>query len=180
MIDSILVNDGSIELSKLFNEKLIFFGERHGSKSDINFVRKMISSLEPDFVLVEGLGDLILKTKSSKTKATKLYTESLFHGRLTRWWIDVSLEYDIPFIGIELTDRSKIKNEDDLVETFKAREEHWIKVIKQYASSNKLVLVICGDTHLRTVSCKALGEASPFYKTFPQATFIRLENPEIE
>lgn len=178
--DQILVNDGSIELTQLFNDKLIFFGERHTNKSDTDFVRKMITTLEPDFVLVEGLADLELKTKSDKTKASKKDPESFFHGGLTKWWVDVSLEFDVPFIGLELTDWSDIKDEKDLVETFKAREEHWIKVIKKYVSTNKLVLVICGDTHLRTISTPELGQSSPLYKAFPKATFIRLENPEIE
>lgn len=178
--DHILVNDGSIELSRLFNEKLIFFGERHVSKSDTDFVRKMISVLEPDFVLVEGLADLELKTKSAKIKASKEDPETFFHGGLTKWWVDVSLEFDVPFIGFELTDWSSIKDKKDLVETFKAREKHWVKVIKKYTSNDKLILVICGDTHLRTISTPELGQPSPLYTSFPKATFIRLEDPEIE
>lgn len=89
------------------------------------------------------------------------------------------MEYDTPFIGFELVDRSNVDG-DDLATTFKAREEHWIKIIKKYTSSKNYVLVVCGDTHLRTISCKALGQASPLYKAFPKATFIRSPEPEIE
>ena len=176
----LLVNDGSIDLSNLIKENIIFFGERHINSSDTNFVRKIIETVEPDFVLVEGLADLELKTKSAKIKASKEDPETFFHGGLTKWWVDVSLEFDVPFIGFELTDWSSIKDKKDLVETFKAREEHWIKIIKKYTSSKKYVLVVCGDTHLRTISCKALGQASPLYKAFPKATFIRTPEPEIE
>ena len=175
----LLVNDGSIDLSNLIKEKIIFFGERHINSSDTNFVRKIIETVEPDYVLVEGLGDLTLLKKSDKIKASKLEEDSLYHGKLTKWWIDVSLEYDTPFIGFELVDRSDVDG-DDLATTFKAREEHWIKIIKKYTSSKNYVLVVCGDTHLRTISCKALGQASPLYKAFPKATFIRSPEPEIE
>lgn len=176
----VLTNDGSININNLVNEKLIFFGERHLSKSDIEFVRKMISVLQPSFVLVEGLGDLSLKTNIDKAIAAKLDYEELFHGDLTECWINIAHEFDIPFIGIELTDQSSIKDKTNLVDAFKQREEHWTKIIKRYVSSGKSIIVICGDTHLRTISCKELGAESPFYRTFPQATFIRLADPEIK
>ncbi len=175
----LLVNDGSIDISSLIREKIIFFGERHCNKSDTKFVKELIGVVEPDFVLVEGLADLELNTRNDKLKADKTKIEDLYYGKLTKWWIDVSLEIDIPFIGFELIDRDGVDN-DNLVESFKAREEHWINVIKKYTKTGKHVLVICGDTHLRTIACDALGDKSPLYKAFPKATFIRLEEPEIE
>lgn len=174
----LLVNDGSIDLGQLTKERIIFFGERHKNKNDTEMVRSIIEVVEPDYVLVEGLGDLILKTKSDKTKASKINVDKLYYEELTKWWIDISLAYDTPFIGFELIDREGIDN-SNLVESFKAREQHWISVIKKYTTGNKYVLIICGDTHLRTIACKALGAASPLYDAFPNAAFIRLENPEI-
>lgn len=175
----LLINDGSIDIGQLNKENLIFFGERHKNVSDTEFVKKIIKSVEPDYVLVEGLGDLELKDKSSKLQALKKDEDELHYGKLTKWWIDVALEYEIPFIGFELIDRTGIDN-DNLAESFKAREDHWIRVIKKYATKNKFVLVVCGDTHLRTISCRTLGRASPLYKAFPNAVFIRLKNPEIK
>ena len=159
---------------------LVFFGEFHGSKSDTDFACKIISKLKPDFVLVEGLGDLKLNTRSDKLKASKENPDNFFHGGLTKWWVDVSLKFNVPFIGFELTDWSKIKDRRNLVETFKAREEHWIREIKRYTVSGARVLVICGDTHLRTITTPELGQASPLYNAFPKATFIRSKDGEIE
>lgn len=175
----LLVNDGTLDLSKLIKERLIFFGERHKNEADTKTVRKIIDMVAPDFVLVEGLGDLKLTTKAKKLSASKADVSKFFYHKLTEWWIAVALDYDIPFIGFELTDRKGIDN-DNLVESFKARENHWIEVIKKYTTGNSYVLVICGDTHLRTVACDALGEASPLYRAFPNAAFIRLKEPEIE
>lgn len=175
----LLINDGTINLSQLNKEKIIFFGERHVNVSDTEFVKKIIDTVEPDYVLVEGLGDLELLRKSDKTNANKVEEDDLYYGKLTKWWIEVSLDYDIPFIGFELINREGLDG-SDLATTFKAREEHWIKVIKKYVGSKKHVLIVCGDTHLRTIACKALGQASPLYKAFPTATFIRLAEPEIE
>lgn len=175
-----LVNDGSINISSLFKEKLIFFGERHGSSSDIKFVRILIERMEPDYVLVEGLADLQLTTDKAKQKALKVDSEDFYYGDLTKMWVDVSRDYDIPFIGIELTKRDKDFESLELAERFRLREEHWLREIKKYAKASNVVIVVCGDTHLRTLSCKELGDVSPFYKAFPKATFIRLGDREID
>ena len=175
----VLVNDRSLNIVNLINEKLIFFGERHVHSGDTNVIKKIIKVTEPDYVLVEGLGDLILQTKTNKIKASRIKEDDLFQGGLTKWWIDIALEFeDIPFIGFELTDQDDLKDAT-LAKKFKARENHWIKIIKRYATSNAHVLVICGDTHLRTISTKELGDPSPLYKSFPNAVFIRSPNPEI-
>lgn len=176
----ILTNDKSLKIDNLVKEKLIFFGERHVHAGDTNVIKKLITAVEPDYVLVEGLGDLILQTKTNKIKVSKIDEDDLFYGGLTKWWIDVALEFeDTPFIGFELTDQDDLNNAS-LAEKFEAREDHWIKIIKKYATNNSYVLVVCGDTHLRTISTKELGGSSPLYKSFPNAVFIRCPEPEIE
>lgn len=175
----ILTNNDDLDIQSLIPESLIFFGERHGHSKDMNVVRKIIEYVEPDYVIVEVLADLILDNKRAKEKALKLDEKDLFYERLTMMWIELASDYDMPFIGMELTEQDDLKGKS-LSEHFEARETHWIKIIKKYVTSSNRVLVICGDTHLRTIKCKELGDKSPLYKTFPKAIFIRTEEPEIE
>ena len=105
-----------------------------------------------------------------------------YHG-FTKHWIEISLEYDIPFIGMEYTAWKKGEYEKlSLEETFKIREDHWMKMIKNYSTGSKII-VVCGDTHLRTIKTDQLGRVSPLYEKYNGKTdsvVIRSAEGEIE
>lgn len=180
-----LVNDSKLNLKILSNKNIILIGERHGFKGDENLVRRLIQSWKPDYVLVEGLGDLKLMTREVKEKQSKIDKKSFYYQDFTKHWIDISLESDVPFIGMEYTrwDRDKINIRDlTYKESFAIREAHFLKIIRKYAKYGK-VLAITGDTHLRSIATEALGPISPLYSTYigdKSAAIIRSAEGEIE
>lgn len=174
-----LVNDELLDTKKIDNS--IILGERHNNIDDENLLRKLIEVCKPDYVICEALGNYVLSVMSKKEHYYNKPASYHYYGRFTKHWIKISMEYDIPFVGMEYTlwedgEYDKLT----LRESFEVREKHFISIIDGYSSVGK-VIAICGDTHLRTVYTETLGNISPLYKRYKNSkTIIRSRYGEIE
>ena len=177
------VNDSKLDLSQLEDKRIIVLGERHRNSSDENLVKRLIKKFSPSFVLVEALGDYKLHSLSTKKRYLKMDEDKHYYGAFTKHWIEISLKFDIPFIGIDYTKWKRGEFESlSLKETFKIREDHFIKMIEQYAKEGS-VIAICGDTHMRTIETEQLGQVSPLYTKYNNGNgscVIRSAEGEIE
>lgn len=178
-----LVNDSLLDLSTLNDKELIVFGERHRCAEDEQLVRRLIKRWKPDYVLVEALGDYTLLNTTTKKRYLKFDESKHYYEAFTKHWIEISLEFNVPFIGLDYTAWSDEEFQRlSLEETFKIRETHWIKLIEQYRRKGN-VLVVCGDTHLRTIKTSQLGDISPLYLKYngkDDSVVIRSAEGEIE
>lgn len=181
-----LVNDGTLNLKKLINNKIIIIGENHGYPIDEKLALRLCDVFKPGTVLVEGLADLILPNIDSKKKALNIPKEDLYYQGFTQHWIKLSIKAgNIPFVGMEYVNWEKdgvdIKKLS-YKESFKIREAHFLYMIRKYSKVGK-VLAICGDTHMRSIATDILGPVSPLYSTYiedPNAAVIRTAVGEIE
>lgn len=178
-----IVTNNPPDMGMLKDKRLIIVGEIHGNVADENVVRDLIRVWKPDYVLCEVLGDLELLSREDKYKKLSLPASYFYHEDYTKHWIKIAYEYPIPFIGMEYTKWKPGELERmGLAESFSRREDHWMKVIGKYVSLGK-VLVVCGDTHLRTIQTKQLGRISPLYSRYGQdktALIVRTLRGEIE
>ena len=178
-----LVNDHDLNLEDIRNANIVIVGERHGHPDDMNLVFKIIERMKPDIVLVEALGDYVINSKVKAKELYRLSEESHYYHGLTKLWLKyiISNKQNVIYKGIELItdqDYSKIS----LKEQFMLREDHWMGIIDKEILT-KRVLVIVGDTHLRTIETKELGRASPLYTKFlnrTDAVIIRTQQGEIQ
>lgn len=178
------VNDSGLDLKSLVDKNIIIVGERHGQWEDLSLVKHLIETMNPKFVLVEMLGDAVLSDMSDKRLFARYPVSKLYYGDMTKLWSNIALEHDVEFIGIEYTDlMGKPKAmRDDLVVSFKLRERHFMKMIDQYAKRGKVIVVV-GDTHLRTIETVELGAISPLYLKYindESSAIIRSQIGEIE
>lgn len=177
-----LVNDGTLNLDTLKDKNVIIVGERHGYKGDMDLVGKLIETLEPDYILVEALLDYVLHDRNSKLLQLKKPTSMHMYGALTKLWLEFSLKYDRPFIGMECVDWEQKVGGNNLVDQFEVREQHFIKMIGKYSNKGK-VIAVTGDTHVRTIKTEQLGEISPLYLRYNEkkdSAVIRTAEGEIE
>ena len=178
-----LVNDDFLDISSLIDKEVIIIGERHRNSSDEKLVRRLIKKCKPDYVLVEALGDYKLLSTPTKKRYLGKDESEHYYGEFTKHWIEISLEFNVSFIGLEYTAWSDEEFQRlSLEETFKIRETYWIKLIEQYRRKGN-VLVVCGDTHLRTIKTDQLGEISPLYLKYngkENSAVIRSAEGEIE
>ena len=183
-----LVNDDRLDISSLNNKQIIVVGERHGCSSDENLVRRLIFGLKPDYVLCEALGSYLLVNRVTKNKHLNLPVKEHYYEGFTKRWIQFSLEFNVPFAGMEYTKWTKEEHDSlSYVESFRIREAHFISMIDAFSKStfgsNRKIIAICGDTHLRTVVTKELGPVSPLYVKYnnqPNSVVIRSQKGEIE
>lgn len=177
-----LVNDGNLNLESIAANHIVVVGERHANVYDENNIRKLIKAFKPDYVLVEGLADYKLHSRNDKLRKLNQPIQNHYYEGFTKRWIDFSLEFNMPFIGLEYIPKDDTEWYDkvSLVESFKRREKHFINVIENYrinvfGQPNK-VIAICGDTHLRTIATRELGVISPLYLKYngkPDSVVIR-------
>ena len=178
-----LVNNQNLDLSIVHNANIVIVGEQHGNLDDMSTVFKIIERMKPDIVLVEALGDYVINSKVKAKELYRLSEESHYYQGLTKLWLEyiISNKQNVIYKGIELItdqDYSKIS----LKEQFMLREDHWMGIIDKEILT-KRVLVIVGDTHLRTIETKELGRASPLYTKFlnrTDAVIIRTQQGEIQ
>lgn len=139
------------------------------------------------FLLMEGLEDLDYPHPVDiyRHKGVKLYEGNKKRLRLAQYLRASAIGIDIP-----LRDKDVYKEDQwangmavDLRRSFKLREEHMLKLIREYHALGDCVVIV-GDTHLRTVaSPKDLGPVSPLYEEYKDnryATFIRSPIKEID
>lgn len=177
------LNDGTVDIATLSTKRLILVGEDHRNIEDENLVRRLITDWKPDYVLCEALGDLVLETSIEKSTQLRLPSDNFYYGNFTKHWISLSCEFPMPFIGMEYTQwkPNEYKN-IGLKATFIRRESHFIKTIDKYLTKGK-VLAICGDTHLRTINTRQLGQISPLYTKYStrnDSLIIRTRHGEID
>ena len=70
-----------------------------------------------------------------------------------------------------------------LKQQFYLREKHMLKTIQYYDNKGYRLAVQLGDTHLRTVKTKLLGDESPIYKYYnnrEDCVIIRSKTKEVE
>lgn len=178
-----LVNNQNLDLSIVQNANIVIVGEQHGNLDDMSTVFKIIEIMKPDIVLVEALGDYVITSKVKAKELYRLSEESHYYQGLTKLWLEhiISNKQNVIYKGIELItdqDYSKIS----LKEQFMLREDHWMGIIDKEILT-KRVLVIVGDTHLRTIETKELGRVSPLYTKFlnrTDAVIIRTQQGEIQ
>ncbi len=178
------VNDSGLDLKALNGMRVIVLGERHNNADDLALLARMITELKPDYVLLEGLGDYVLGDKLTKELKNNAPVKSHYYEGFTKRWIEFSLKYDVPFIGIEYTDLANHAKDvqSDYKESFKLREAHFIKMIDAYAKKGKVIAVL-GDTHVRTIETEVLGAISPVYLRYngkKNSAVIRSAEGEIE
>lgn len=167
-----LINDGSIDIKSLSNKRMIIVGERHADVQEMKFVDELIRSYKPNKVLVEALGDLRLITEDDKLKADATVIKELHYELLTKMWIRLSLKHNQPFYGIELID---FPRKISLKQQFILRESHFLKHIQNASNVHtERVIVIVGDTHLRTIVTEELGDISPIHKMYGKSSNVAI------
>jgi len=134
------------------NPDVYVFGENHSNADEVNRIRQQVLKLKPDYVIHE----LDWEDKDFYKK----------HG--------------MKVLPLEPSNVEGRKLPKDLKEQFKIREKEMIKTIKKIKPGEKVVIVI-GDTHLRTIQTPELGPASPLGPVLKSlnAKISRSKNKEI-
>lgn len=156
---------------------IIIYGENHSDKKEIRKINKQIRLRKPDFILHELLyEDRVLNKKQALNRLNNCKEGSVCDPRLNKDLYQLAFDLEIPIIGIDL----KIKNNNlSLKDKFKLREHHMMEMIYKYHRKGNIIVIV-GDTHLRTIKTKILGE--PFLHNIfkNKAEIIRSSSPEIK
>lgn len=155
---------------------IIIYGENHNNRKEINKINKQLLLQKPDFILHELLyEDRVLNKKQALNRLNNCKEGSLCDPRLNKDLYQLAFDSEIPIIGIDL----EVDNNLFLKDKFKLRETHMIKMINKYYKKGNIIVVV-GDTHLRTIKTKILGEPL-LHNTFKnKAKIIRSKFPEIK
>jgi hypothetical protein len=165
-------------VSNFKKENFVYiFGENHSNLIEIASLRDKIRGIKPDFVLLELFyDDEVWSKEEALDRLKNCKNGNKCDPRLNIDWYELAYELDIPFIGIDLqTNDIHIKN------NFKNREQHMVNMIKDYMIAGTIVVVV-GDTHLRTIETNELGESSLIQKEFannPKVFINRSKEREI-
>ena len=185
------------------NKQIIIVGEKHGLNTEYDFQYKLIKEFRPDFLLHEILINLVLKNKQDKLKYLDLVRNDVdipecepMYPNLPTLELINRLDDDLPCIGIDYTPNwknisplklsvifAKEKTTGIYKQSFSIRESRMLYVIKRYMKYGKRMVVVVGDTHLRTIKTKELGDISPIHKFFAEqsdALIIRSNDREID
>jgi len=159
--------------SKMSVKTCFIFGENHHVRDSVETIEREIKRLKPDYVLHELLYEDVIDNKQEARKR-------LSHCRIGGHQCDPSInkdvyelayKLDIPFIGIDLED---VPQHYSLKNKFLLREKHMVEKIKEYLGKGKIVVIV-GDTHLRTIRTNELGDASLIYKEFRFDNKVKIE-----
>lgn len=158
---------------------LIIFGESHHLTEDTRRIKNAIRKIKPDFLLLEMLyEDEVWYADEALKRLKDCKVGGLCDPRLNKDWYELALELDRPCIGIDI-DNEAIRNLP-LAKKFEVREKHMVEMIKDYMISGTVVVVV-GDTHLRTIKTTELGDISQIQKEFKDvAKIIRSPFAEIK
>ena len=116
------------------------YGESHFHRDEVDSIRQKVIKSKPD--------TLILELKEDIPYYKKLLPDTrIFH-----------LEKDL--------DQNIYKQyKGDYKKQFEIREALMLKNIKTFTNQNsKNIVIVVGDTHLRTIQTPELSKTSPFYK----------------
>lgn len=131
------------------------------------------------FLLSEELGPNIILTKVGKEQCIK---NENYNGSPRS--LELAIELDIPIVGIDLWDESVYAKDTDKDKThsFSVREQNMVSVITKYMAKGNCAVIV-GDTHLRTVKTKMLGDPSKIvtkFKDSKQVNIYRSPDKEID
>lgn len=155
---------------------IIIYGENHNSQKEIRKINNRIQLRKPDFILHELLyEDEVLNKKQALNRLANCKKGSLCDPRLNKDLYQLAFDLEIPVIGIDL----EVDTNLSLKDKFKLRETHMIKMINKYHKKGNIIVVV-GDTHLRTIKTKILGEPLLHNAFKDKAKIIRSRFPEIK
>ena len=159
--------------------ELIIFGEAHGVKEDVDRIKEEVRKINPDFLLLEMLyEDEVWYADEALKKLKDCKVGGLCDPTLNKDWYEFALELDKPCIGIDIDNKTIARL--PISRQFEVREKHMVEMIKDYMITGKVVVVV-GDTHLRTIKTNELGEISLLQKEFKDvAKIIRSRFSEIK
>ncbi len=171
-----------MRLKRLSNKenKIYIFGENHSNLSEIKEIQEEIKKIKPDIALFELMyEDEVWSKEDAKERLSNCKEGELCDPALNKDLYELAFKLDIPCIGIDLDIKDTKKS---LKEKFQQREKHMVEMIKDYMVSGKIVVIV-GDTHLRTIETEELGDISLIQKEFsnsPNVVIKRSKNKEIQ
>lgn len=136
------------------------FGEAHHDPSDIDRINKEIIRISPTVLLhellyedrcdsVEQIDSRLNNCKEGGVCDPRINKDIYLIGKRLRCKL---IGIDLDFVDRGLTDREK----------FRIRESHMLTMIKRAITEfeGRVIAVVLGDTHLRSIHTKELGPAS--------------------
>lgn len=177
------------------SQKIFIFGENHIQLNEIqsyyNQIRKLHKEFKGNIILLHELlfQDFIPNKEVALKRLKDSGENKLADPRVNIDIYQLLIELNIKGYGIEydyLKDYNQFEwNKLSLKERFKLRENHMLKMIQLYCKTNddKQIVIVLGDTHLRTIKTKDLGDISPIYKYFkdnPSVIITRSKFGEIK
>ena len=148
-----------------------FFGEEHtpDERSRVEWMIIDAHRKTPyDYLLCEELGPHAWLTPKEIKQAIKDQMWSISPRGL-----ELALKLGIPAVGIDCWDDATfahdIKDKNgmaiDFRHSFLTRETKMVKTVQRYRKKGRLAVML-GDSHLRTIKTKELGDASLVWLTF--------------
>jgi hypothetical protein len=174
MIEKTLTLSESIS----FRENIIILGEMHYNQEDKKHINSMIKKINPNFLLHELLYEVEAHSKNDIMKYLGNCTDRdsgpiLCEPSLNSDIYEIGYRHNIPLIGIDIDDHEgKMKNLS-ISKKFYLREKRMVEKINKYYNKGKIVVVV-GDTHLRTIKTKELGGISLIQKEFSNDNTVKI------
>lgn len=175
--------------------ELVIVGEQHFK--ELRFQEQLLELFRPKFFIhemlkAERLPNLSVKRLILRHMKNGTYRPPEDAEWLWPWRDIIEMGLNFPtigfygcefypgFDGVTAEEFLRISNLDTHVEEFKVREKCFLSVLDLYYRQGRTVLVV-GDTHLRTIKTKELGQISPIVKRFAnQPGVVILRTPECE
>lgn len=177
------------------NHKYIIFGESHTHDSQSlikKYINKIVKNLNTEYICL-AVEELTSNVKAYNNKQKEKYVKDIeyyldnyknnnklpYYGFGTGW-LQLGIELDIPVFGIEDDSLS----DDDEYKKLSTPEKHLIREDKFISNIKKIsiikhVIVIVGDTHLRTkpeLKYNVRKRSELQYKLIPNITIRTFKN----
>lgn len=162
----------------MIKEKILIFGENHYDEDYRIVINKRIERLKPDYLLHELLYEVEAVTRDEISKylgdcSDKHNGPLMCEPSINKDIYELGYKYNIPLIGIDIDNYdNKLKNLS-LKEIFRLREERMVEKIYQFYNKGRIVVVV-GDTHLRTLKTRELGDISLIQKRFSNDRNVKI------
>lgn len=182
-IESLTENIDDINKNDLYSYKMIIFGEIHKDSKRIKEINKFISEYKPNYLLHEMVnpGDIISPKEAKrhiteKDTVNKLGVDIIDLYRLAQY-------HNITLVGID-EDYELVNKTNNIINQFTLREHKMLEHINQFYALDKVkIAVVVGDTHLRFLPTKELGNKSPIFEQYigdDMVLILRAKNREID
>lgn len=143
------------------------FGEIHNNTASVKNINNEIRKIKPDFILHELLyDDKCLTQIEVSNRLNNCSIGGKCDPRINKDIYQLGYDLKAKLIGIDLDiaypKRLKIG------EQFRRRESHMLRLIEQYCleDSDLKIVIVVGDTHLRSKVSKDLGSSSVLSRFF--------------